>query len=130
MKSPAGARRADAMVSFLLGLEKAGHQPLVAQVSGTIMLELTDSRPDDHWLIRMDRGNITVANRPGSADVVVRMSKALFTSAVLGRSNLWTAVMRNDVSVEGDLHLLMIFQRLMPGPPNGANPSTDADGDR
>ena len=122
MKSDGSARRSDPAASFLLNLEDAGPQPLVARARGTIMLELTSRGADDHWLVTLDDGRVEVVNRPGPADVVVRMRRELFASAALGRSNLWTAILRNDVSVEGDLHLLVVFQRLLPGPPNGTEP--------
>lgn len=125
MKPGAGARRNDPTASFLFGLQAKGFQPLVARARGTIMLELTNRQAEDHWLIRIDEGRVEVANRPGPADVVVRMRRELFVSAVRGRSNLWTAILRSDVVVEGDLHLLVVFQRLLPGPSD--DPSAAAD---
>lgn len=119
MESPVDAPRTDPTGSFLHGLEKAGYQPAVSSVRGTVMLELTGIPVDEHWLIAMDEGLVVVSGRPGPADTVVRMPKELFAEAVRGRANLWTAVLRNEVTVEGKLFLLIAFERLLPGGPPG-----------
>jgi len=130
MKSVSGALSSDPTASFLQGLEEAGYHPLVAQASGTIMFELTGLGVDDHWLVTIDKGSVGIANRPGPADAIVRMRRELFASAVRGHSNLWTAVLRNDLEVEGDLHLVMVFQRLLPGPPPDRNTTGVRSGER
>lgn len=117
MKRPAGAPGTDPTSSFLSGLAEAAHHPLVARTEGTVLLELANHGVDDHWLVAIDHGRINVDNRPGPADAVVRMPQQLFAAAVRGRKNLWAAILRGDVVVEGDLHLVTVFQRLLPGPP-------------
>lgn len=117
MKWPAGVSSTDPTSSFLLGLSESGYHALLARARGVILLELTNRGVDDHWLISINRGNIEVANRPGPADAVVRLPQELFASATRGCTNLWTAILRGDVAVEGDVHLVRAFQRLLPGPP-------------
>jgi hypothetical protein len=125
MTSAAPVISNDPIESFMLGLEKIAYQPLLAHTDGTILLELTDDGVNDHWLITIDRGRVLVSNRPGPADAVVCLRRELFDSATRGRSNLWTALLRDDATVEGDLHLVAAFQRLLPGP-TGRDPGPRA----
>lgn len=117
MKSDSAALRSDPTAAFLLGLERSGFHPLIGQVNGSIMLQLAGPGGVDHWLVVLDKGHVGVANRAGPADAVVRIKRELFASVALGRSNLWAAFLRNDLQVEGELRLLVVFQRLLPSPP-------------
>jgi predicted lipid carrier protein YhbT len=69
------------------------------------------------WLVTLDRGDIAVSRKNASADCAVRTGKALFEQLVSGRANAMAAVLRGAIAVEGDLELLLLFQRLFPGPP-------------
>jgi hypothetical protein len=48
------------------------------------------------------------------------MDRALFDRAVRGKANLNAAVLRGLLSAEGNIHLLVLVQRLLPGPPRAS----------
>jgi putative sterol carrier protein len=58
-----------------------------------------------------------VSRKKGPADVVVRAETSLFEDIAAGRVNAMAAVLRGLIVPEGDLGLVMTFQRLFPGPP-------------
>jgi putative sterol carrier protein len=59
-----------------------------------------------------------VSHANAKADCVVRMDQALFEQIVTGRENATAALLRGLVTVEGKPQLLVLFQRLFPGPPD------------
>ena len=65
----------------------------------------------------VDKGHIAVSRRNARADCVVRAGKDLFDEMADGRANAVVALLRGRMGVEGDLELLVRFQRLFPGPP-------------
>jgi len=102
---------------FLEELGRRGYEPLLTRGKGTLDLELTDGRKVSRWLVKVDRGNVTVSRGRGSADSVIRSSKELFDKLASGRANPVVALLRGDLTFEGDYNLAILFQRLFPGPP-------------
>jgi putative sterol carrier protein len=60
---------------------------------------------------------VTVAHRRAHADAVVRVDGELLDRIVTGKANALTAMLRGDMTVEGDHELMVYFQRLLPAPP-------------
>ena len=58
-----------------------------------------------------------MSNASDEADGVIRCDKALFDEMATGRANATTAILRGVLDAEGDLGLMMSFQRLFPSPP-------------
>jgi hypothetical protein len=54
------------------------------------------------------------------------MPKSLFDQVVVGRVNAFTALLRGEAAVEGNLELAVLLQRLLPGPPRGEQPRPEA----
>jgi putative sterol carrier protein len=102
---------------FFTALAERGHEPLLATMSGTVRFDLDDGGDVIHWYVTVDAGNVTVATQDEPADAVVSTDEAMFDAAVSGRSNAMAAVLRGDIDVVGNLGLLVVFQRLFPGPP-------------
>ena len=50
------------------------------------------------------------------ADCVIRAEKTLFDGITRGETSAVAAVLRGDIVIEGDRELLVLFQRLFPGP--------------
>jgi len=103
--------------SFFDDLAARGHEPLLKDASGTLRFDLVDGRRVEHWYVSVDRGDVTVSHRNAVADTVLRTDRALFDQIASGRMNAMAAVLRGALVPEGDLGLLMVFQRLLPGPP-------------
>jgi putative sterol carrier protein len=66
----------------------------------------------------VDKGDVDVKHKGGEADCVVRADRKVFEGMIGGRVNAFAAVLRGAVTVEGDPTLLVLLQRLLPGPPS------------
>jgi putative sterol carrier protein len=108
---------ADATAEFFEALVERGHVPLLEKATGTVRFDLRDGRKTDRWLVSIVKGDLAVSRRNLRADCVVATDKSLFDDVASGRANAFSALLRGDVEVEGDVQLLVLFQRLFPGPP-------------
>jgi putative sterol carrier protein len=107
----------DATAEFFDEPGRRGHEPWLEKARGTLRFDLVDGEQTDHWLVTIDKGDVSVSRKNIAADCVVRMDKALFDDIVIGEKNAMAALLRGAVGIEGDVELLMLFQRLFPGPP-------------
>ena len=107
----------DATAKFFDALVERGHEPLLEKAKGTVRFDLKDGKKTDRWLVTILKGDIAVSRQHRRADSAVSADKALFDGIVSGRTNAMAALLRGAVSVEGDTRLLVLFQRLYPGPP-------------
>jgi SCP-2 sterol transfer family len=120
-----GARRArpapasGAGAQFLEELARRGHDPRLVKARGTLRFDIADGKRTEHWLIALDRGNVAVSRRKGAADCVARIDKATFDEVGSGLANPISAFLRGAMTSEGDIELLVIFQRVLPAPPRG-----------
>jgi len=92
--------------------------PMFGTLNGMLRFDVTNG--DDRiesWHVTIERGTVIVSRDPSVADAIVRVHRPLFTDIVAGRANAMAAVLRGDVGVEGNPHLLNVFQRAFPGPP-------------
>ena len=111
----------EATAEFFERLGRTGHEPLLEKATGRIRFELVNGKQTERWLVALDKGDVAVSHKSGQTDCNVRTSKALFEEIVNGRENAMAAVLRGAVEVYGRPELLMLFQRILPGPPaNGA----------
>jgi putative sterol carrier protein len=123
----AGTGGGEVMDRFFDDLAQRGHDPLLRKARGTIKFEIVDGKRVDRRVVAIDRGDIQVSRRNVACDGVIRADKAVFESIASGRSNPIAAVLRNELFVHGDWRLLVLVQRLFPGPPK-ARPSRRAAG--
>jgi putative sterol carrier protein len=107
----------DRTARFFEALAARGEEPLLRKASGSTRFDLVDGKRTLHWLVSVDRGNISVAQKNASADCVIRTPKAVFDKAASGALNVVAAVLRGDMGVEGDWRLLVLMQRLFPSSP-------------
>jgi putative sterol carrier protein len=107
----------EATARFLSDLAQREHEPRLAKVRGTLRFELAGNVKAKPWLVIIDRGAVTVAQRRGEADAVVRTDDELFDRIVTGEANALTSMLRGAVVVEGNPELMVYFQRLLPSPP-------------
>ena len=98
-------------------LGRRGHEPLLEKISGTVRFELVDGKQTERWLVSVDKGDVSVSRKNVRADCTVRADKALFDGMASGEMNAMAAMLRGDIALEGDSELLVLFQRLLPGPP-------------
>jgi putative sterol carrier protein len=114
-----------AATAFFEELAAREHEPLLAKGRGTVCVELTDGTESEPWLVTIDHGDVTVFQGTGNADCTLRASRELFDRVVTGEVNAVAAVLRGAIRIEGNWHLLVLFQRLFPGPPGAAAASAD-----
>jgi putative sterol carrier protein len=106
----------DVTEEFFAALGKRAHEPLLRKVSARMRFDLVAGRKTQHWLLTVDGGDIAVERRHGEADCVLRADKAVFDDVAAGRVNAFAALLRGALDVEGDVQLLVLFQRLLPSP--------------
>jgi len=110
-------RRRSPTAAFFDDLAGRGREPLLKSASGTIRFDLVDGDHVEHWTAIIDRGDVAVSHSRARGDAVVRLDKKTFDGLTCGTVNATAALLRGDLEVTGDLGLLMLFQRIFPGPP-------------
>jgi len=107
----------DATATFFERLASRGHEPLLQSASGTLRFELKNGSRTQFWFVKITKGDVAVSNANAEADSVIRTTKVLFDQMATGRANAMAAMLRGVLRAEGNLGLVMSFQRLFPGPP-------------
>lgn len=108
-------RRRSTTAAFFDALAQRGRHPLLKNASGTIRFDVLDGERTEHWLVTMDQGDVDVTHARTKADAVVRIDKASLDGMVSGRVNAMASVLRGELVLEGDLSLMILFQRVFPG---------------
>ncbi len=108
---------ADEIETFFDALGRSGPVPALQRASGTVAIEVTNGRARRRWLVTTDNGEVSVARTGGPADVTIRGDETVFRALASGRTRPLAAVLRGSVTVTGDVRLLVLFSRLLPGPP-------------
>ncbi|SCG59215.1 SCP2 sterol-binding domain-containing protein [Micromonospora inositola] len=112
----------DATTRFFEDLDRRGFEPLLQKTSGTLRFDLHEGPQTTHWLLQIDRGNLRVRQEDQEADTVVGTPPRLFGELVTGSENAIAALLRGDMTVSGDLRLVLQVDRLFPGPPDSRGP--------
>jgi putative sterol carrier protein len=94
------------------------HMALPTRATGVIRVEIADGKRTESWLVAVDKGKVEVSRGKGKADSVLRGDRSLFDGMAAGEVNAFAATLRGAVAIEGDPRLLVLFQRLLPGPPS------------
>jgi putative sterol carrier protein len=105
---------ADPTAAFFDDLKQRGHEPLLSRQRGSVRIELTKGRATERWLVEFDDGDLNVSQRNRNADTTLRAKRKVFDQVASGEANAMAALLRGAMSAEGDLHVLIVFQRLFP----------------
>jgi putative sterol carrier protein len=103
----------DAVTVFFEDLGSRGYEPLLKGVSGNIRFDLVSGKKTERWLVAIRKGNLAVSRRNAAADTVFRLSRTLFEAVAKGETNLFTAVLRGEIELEGDYSLVILVRRLL-----------------
>ena len=107
---------ADTVGEFFGGLAERRREPLLRNVSGTLRFDLVDGERVEHWYLTVKNGDVAVSHKEAEADATVRIGKALFAGMTAGKVNAMAAALRGALVPQGNLALIVSFQRLFPGP--------------
>ncbi len=108
---------ADAISEFFDELAGRGHEPLLERVTGTLRFDVDDGGTIEHWYVSVRRGAVEVSHQDAAADSVIRLDADSLRGMVTGTMNAQAALLRGVGQAQGDIGLLVRFQRLFPGPP-------------
>ena len=107
----------DATTEFFEDLGARGHEPLLEKATGTVRFDLSNGKRTARWLVTINKGDVIVSQKNARADCVARADRGVFDQVVKGEVNAMAALLRGVLSFRGDPGLLVLFQRLFPGPP-------------
>lgn len=111
----------DRTTEFFQELGTRGHEPGLKKVTGTLRFDLVNGKRTARWLVTIRKGEIDVSHKNAKADCVVRADKTLFDGMAAGEVNAFAAALRGLIDIEGSPELLVLFQRLFPGPPRSGS---------
>jgi putative sterol carrier protein len=111
-----GVAMTDATTGFFEELGGRGREPLLEKARGTIRFDLVDRTRTNRWLVRLDKGDVSVSRKNVAADCVVRTDKKVFDAMVSGYVNGMAAYLRGELTFDGDPEFLVLFQRVFPAP--------------
>jgi putative sterol carrier protein len=111
-----GSSMSEATTRFFAGLESDDRRSLIANMNGTLRIELTNGGTTERWLVAAQKGDLHVSHGNAKADCTLRAPEDVFEKLVRGEDNPMAAFLRGAVTVEGDSELVVLFQRLLPGP--------------
>ena len=89
---------------------------MLEKATGIVRFDLIDGKRTERWLVTLDKGDVSVARKSADADCVVRAQRTLFDAMARGEVNAMAAYLRGELMLEGDPELLVLIQRVLPGP--------------
>lgn len=99
--------------SFFRWLENFKTGAAFQSARGTIRFEISTDDQDEEWFVGVDGGTFSVSRKKGPVDCIVRLSAGLFQRLITGNENLFSAILRNEVTVEGDMRVFTPFRWLL-----------------
>lgn len=120
---------ADPTSDFFERLGQPGARRL-GNVTASIRIDLDRGKGIDHWLLAIDKGNISVSRKNVKADATLHTDKEIFDRLARGEASPLASMLRGLVRAEGDTELIVLFQGLFPAPHNPLSRQTSADMER
>lgn len=103
-------------------ISRLGRVDALADVDGRLRFDVHVADRVEHRAIIVQRGQISVAQKVDDPDCVVDVDKELFDRMAAGQTNAMTALLRGDMMITGDVRLLVLLERLLPGPAGAHGP--------
>ena len=116
----------DATADFFDELAQRGHEPLLRKTRGTVRFDIVHGGETEYRYVTIDRGDIGVSRKRAAADGVLRVERTVFDRMATGEVNAIAAVLRGELTVDGDWRLLVLVQRLLPGSEGARGPRRHA----
>jgi hypothetical protein len=108
----------DPIKRFFDDLVARGHVQSLASVTGTVRIDVVDHGRTEHWYLAVSKGDVSVSHKNSKADAGVRLERSVMEGCIDGTVNTMAAFLRGVIAVDGDFGLLVLFDRLFPGPPD------------
>ena len=106
----------DSTAEFFQELGRRGHEPLLEKATGIVRFDLVDGKRTDRWFVTLHKGDVSVSRKNAAADCIVRAKRTLFDAMASGDVNGMAAYLRGELTLEGDPELMVLIQRVLPGP--------------
>jgi hypothetical protein len=106
----------DPTTRFFHELAGRGYEPLVREVVAVVRFDLLQDGRTEHWYLFINNGDLNVSTAEVEADCVIAADRSLFNRIVSGTANAMAAMLRGELIVLGEPELLIMCQRLIPGP--------------
>jgi predicted lipid carrier protein YhbT len=116
------AKPADAVTELFDRIRRLGRVEALVGVTGSLRFDIDQGGRNDPWAVTVHDGQISVEHQHRDADCVVQLDAELLARMATGRSNAMTALLRGDMMVTGDVQLLVLLERLLPGPAGAHGP--------
>lgn len=110
------------VAEFLDRWDAGRRADLPETTSGTLRLDAADDGHTTHWRLTVRDQRVEVSRSAEDAELIVRADREVFDLLASGRTHVATALLRNDLSVQGNMRLLMLLRRIFPGPPDARHP--------
>jgi putative sterol carrier protein len=104
----------DVTERFFDELAERDNEPVLAGINGRVRFDIVGKRTE-HWLVTIDRGEITVTHENGAADCTMKADREVFDRLVVGDDNAMAATLRGALVCSGEVDLLLAIQKLFPG---------------
>ncbi|MFY1687502.1 SCP2 sterol-binding domain-containing protein [Plantactinospora sp. WMMB782] len=112
----------DQSTQFFEGLNHRPPEPLLSKIRGTVRFELESDTGVDVWLLVFSAGSVSAAQTARPADCTIRTDRTFFNLVAAGEADTFAALLRNRLTIEGDLRLFPYLNHLVPGPPGAHDP--------
>ncbi|SIN41964.1 SCP2 sterol-binding domain-containing protein [Micromonospora cremea] len=90
--------------------------------SGTLRLDAREDGHTEHWHLTVADQHVRVTRSGDDAELVIRAAPEVFDRLASGETHVATALLRNELTVQGNLQLLMLLRRIFPGPAGARHP--------
>ncbi|MDG4808960.1 SCP2 sterol-binding domain-containing protein [Micromonospora sp. WMMD1120] len=90
--------------------------------AGTVRLDVAAHDCTDHWYLTVADQHVQVSRSADDADLVIRADRQVFDQMVSGELHPGAALLRHELTVQGDMRLLMVLRRIFAGPSGARHP--------
>jgi len=112
----------DPTVRFFSYLSSRAYDPKVREVVAVVRFDLHDGTTE-RWYLIINNGNIAVSTTAeAEPDCVIVADRDLFNRIASGEVNPMAAFLRGELTVLGEPELLLLCERLIPGPQHAGDP--------
>ncbi|WP_433317708.1 SCP2 sterol-binding domain-containing protein [Micromonospora sp. CA-269861] len=107
---------------YLRQLDTGRRPDLPETTAGTLRLDVRDDGSTDHWYLSIADQHVRVTRAADDAELVVRAERAVFDRMARGELHPGAGLLRNELTVQGNMQLLILLRRIFAGPDGARHP--------